>query len=229
MLRAWPAGKNGGNIIKSCAALWYGTWCVHMNQHSLQDTTTSSTTMYYKVVYLHTLFSLHTQEHVESIQCTNKFYNNTGSCMIYLHIALKRKQWMFTFTIMQLCITTDGCPAFLKVQTINAKYRGPVIVACSISTEEVLIKLIICNAILACRVDVCRSGTFPDNPQVHCWLQPLTTDWLSGRQQVVLATFPRFRKPPHSCTDGICHSSKHSSHVLICHCTWCILPGLSPC
>ena len=55
-------------------------------------------------------------------------------------------------------------------------------------------------------LDMWRSGTFPEKPQVY----GCTTDCkhgLSARHQTVLAMFLGFRKPLYSCTEGMCHSS----------------------
>jgi len=50
-----------------------------------------------------------------------------------------------------------------------ASYPGlltPVFVACSSNAREGLVKLIMCNDIHGCWVDVWRSGTFPEKQQV---------------------------------------------------------------
>ena len=39
------------------------------------------------------------------------------------------------------------------------------------------------------------------------WLQTQNVGWVSARHQTVLVTFLGFRKPLHSCTEGMCHSS----------------------
>ena len=49
---------------------------------------------------------------------------------------------------------------------------------------------------------------------------------LSGEHQAVLRPF---RKPPHSCTEGMCHSSTSPPNVQVRHCMRPVLPGLPSC
>jgi len=54
-------------------------------------------------------------------------------------------------------------------------------------------------------LDAWRSGTFPKktaSKRVRYQSQTRTVERLSARHQTVLATFPRFRKPLYSCTEG---------------------------
>jgi len=96
----------------------------------------------------------------------------------------------------------------------------PAFVTCSTNAREGLVKLVTRNDVSGRWVDVWKSGTFLEKPQVSVHDTDRNHRPLSGRHQAVSVSFPWFRRPYRSCKEGM------RAHLLaacpgMCHLSTC--------
>ena len=105
----------------------------------------------------------------------------------------------------------------------------PAIVTWSINTREGLVKLIACNDVPGCWVDMWRSGAFLlYSYKVGFWTKQRCQDCLMSNAQSYHD--PCLQSVAHSliCVfSGNVNSSTHLHNIQVCHCTWSVLPGIS--
>ena len=136
----------------------------------------------------------HPLEHAEGRQNGTACAHSTSKYVHGIHTVV----WLTQFILDTVSFLPNHVPGGL-VPSQAFSYQN---FAFTIHNEEGLVKFVTC--------------TFLDRHAikwVHYRLQTWMTQRLSSWHQAVLATFFRFRKPPHSCIGGVNHSSTHCAGV----------------